>query len=64
MSTPRYIRLVEFYRGRVAKATCLKWCRDGRLKTYRLDGMTFVTESFDEFVAREAVERAAKRKAA
>jgi hypothetical protein len=64
MPTPRYIRLVDFYTGRVAKATALKWIRDGRLKTYRIDGMTFVAETFDEFIAREAVERAPKGKAA
>jgi hypothetical protein len=49
-----FIRLVDFYTGRCAKTTALKWIREGKLRAYRLDGMTFVDETFDQFVERQA----------
>src|ERR1044072_4939782 len=53
----RMIRLVDFYRGRCAKSTAFKWINEGKLRAYRLGKMTFVDETFDEFVARQAAER-------
>jgi hypothetical protein len=52
----RKLRLVDFYRGRCAKTTALKWIKEGKLRAYRLDGMTFVDETFDEFIERQAAE--------
>ena len=57
----RMIRLVNFYRGRCAKSTAHKWINQGRLKAYHVDGMTFVDETFDEFVLRQAAEQDAGR---
>ena len=59
----RKIRLVAFYRGRCAKTTALKWISQGRLRAYRLGRMTFVDETFDAFVERQAAERASQRAA-
>ena len=56
----RMIRLVDFYRGRCAKSTAFKWINEGKLRAYRLGNMTFVDETFDEFVQRQASARAAK----
>jgi len=53
----RMIRLVDFYRGRCAKSTAFKWINEGKLRAYRLGKMTFVDETFDEFVARQAARR-------
>ena len=53
----RMIRLVDFYRGRCAKSTAFKWINEGRLRAYRLGRMTFVDETFDEFVTRQAAQR-------
>ena len=55
---PRMVRLVDFYRGHCGKTTAFKWIKEGKLRVYRLDRMTFVDETFDEFVARQAAERA------
>ena len=56
----RMIRLVDFYRGRCAKSTAFKWINEGKLRVYRLGKMTFVDETFDEFVVRQAAQRPSK----
>jgi hypothetical protein len=55
----RMVRLGEFYKGNCAKSTAFKWINEGKLRAYRLGAMTFVDETFDEFVERMAAERAA-----
>ena len=52
--------LVDFYRGRCAKSTAFKWINEGKLRVYRLGKMTFVDETFDEFVVRQAAQRPSK----
>ena len=55
----RFIRLNDFYAdGRVSKSTALKWYRQGRLRTVKVDGLTFC-ECLDEFLERQAAEHAA-----
>src|SRR4051794_33456522 len=56
----RMIRLVDFYNGRCAKSTAFKWINEGKLRVYRLGKMTFVDETFDEFVVRQAAQRPSK----
>jgi hypothetical protein len=59
----KMVRLIDFYRdrenkkNRCAKSTAHKWINEGKLRAYRLGRMTFVDETFDEFVKRQAAER-------
>jgi excisionase family DNA binding protein len=56
----RMIRLGDFYAdGRVSKSTALKWLREGKLRAYRVGGTTFVDETLDEFIERQAAARGA-----
>ena len=55
----RMIRFADFYRGRCAKSTAYKWVKEGKLKLYQLGNMFFTDETFDDFVERQAAERAA-----
>jgi excisionase family DNA binding protein len=54
------IRVSEFCKqGRIAKSTAFRWIADGKLRAYRVgQRMTFVDETFEQFVLRQAAERA------
>jgi hypothetical protein len=57
----RKIRLVDFWRDNCAKSTAHKWINEGKLRAYKLGSMTFVDETFDEFVERQAAEHEAQQ---
>jgi hypothetical protein len=64
MNAPRRMnRLNEFNRDpetgkkRVADSTVHRWINEGRLEVYKLGRMSFVDQTFDEFVARQATKR-------
>jgi hypothetical protein len=50
----RKIRFVEFYRGRCAKSTAYEWVKQGKLRLYKVGGMSFTDMTFDEFVEHES----------
>src|SRR5216683_6877376 len=54
VTRPRMIRMAVFYTNNCAKSTAFKWVNQGKLRAYKLGRMTFVDETFDEFVARQA----------
>lgn len=63
MSAPqvrRKIRLADFIRGNCAKSTAHKWINEGKLRAFKVGAMTFVDETFDEFVERQDAERRAR----
>jgi hypothetical protein len=48
----RFIPFAEFYRGRVARTTALRWAERGRLRTFKVGGRLYTDITFDEFVER------------
>lgn len=50
----RKIRFVNFYRGNCAKSTAYKWVSEGKVRLYKVGGMSFTDVTFDEFVEQES----------
>jgi len=55
----KFIRLFRFCDGNCSETTAHKWIQQGRLRSYKVGRMTFVDETFEEFVERMDAEQAA-----
>ncbi len=53
----RMIRFCKFWRGNCARSTATAWVKAGKLKTFKVGGSTYVSETFPEFIVRQAAER-------
>lgn len=56
-TTPTYIRLHEWYKGRTSKSTAFRWINAGLVTTVKFGRQVYVTETFDQFINRVSVPR-------
>ena len=54
---PTMVRFGDFCRNHCSPATARRWRREGLLRAYRIGGLVYVTETYDQFIARQISEQ-------